>query len=136
MYGTDLSGAGLYTISKADATFSLVALFTAQGSGTSGSFTDLTFALDGQLYGMNTTEIYEINKATAVYNPIFFPIEDALGNPVTVAGHFAAVPEPTAVTALGCAVAVAGLSLREATRRRRQRPTAAAARSHCVSGRP
>ncbi len=117
MYGTDISGQQLYTINKADATWSSVALFTAQGSGDSGFFTDITFTLDGQLYGMNTTAIYEIDKATAVYNPTFFPIEDSLGNPVTVAGHFAAVPEPTAVATLGCAVAVVGWSLRGAARR-------------------
>jgi len=66
MYGTDTNGAGLYTINKANASWAQIASFTAQGSGTFGSFTDLTFTLDGQLYGMNTTAIYEIDKATAV----------------------------------------------------------------------
>jgi hypothetical protein len=95
MYGTDLQGLGLFTIDKTNASWSQIANFTAAGTGTAGSFTDLTFTLDGQLYGMNTTAIYEINKATAVFNPTFFPIEDSSGNPVTVSGHFAAVPEPT-----------------------------------------
>ena len=112
MYGTGVSGGTLYTINKTNAAWSSIANFTAAGTGTLGSFTDITFTLDGQLYGMNTTAIYEINKATAVYDPTFFRIEDSGGNPVTVAGHFAAVPEPgTAILVAVAAAGVAGLAL-------------------------
>jgi len=63
---------------------------------------------------MTTTAIYEINKATAVFNPIFFPIEDSNGNPVTVSGHFAAVPEPATLILTAIAVgAAAGVRLRQ-----------------------
>jgi hypothetical protein len=130
MYGTDLNGLALYTIDKTNAAWSIISGFTAAGTGTGGAFTDLTFTLDGQLYGMTTTAIYEINKATAVFNPIFFPIEDSNGTPVTVSGHFAAVPEPATLILIAIAVgAAAGVRLR-------QRLAAAAARSHLVSGRP
>jgi hypothetical protein len=114
MYGTDLNGQALYTIDKTNATWSQISGFTAAGTGTAGSFTDLTFTLDGQLYGMNTTAIFEIDKATAVYNPTFFPIEDSSGNPVTVSGHFAAVPEPATLILTAIAVgAAAGVRLRQ-----------------------
>ncbi|MDA0254476.1 MAG: autotransporter-associated beta strand repeat-containing protein [Planctomycetota bacterium] len=114
MYGTDLNGQALYTIDKTNATWSQISGFTAAGTGTAGSFTDLTFTLDGQLYGMNTTAIFEIDKATAVYNPTFFPIEDSSGNPVTVSGHFAAVPEPATFILTAIAVgAAAGVRLRQ-----------------------
>jgi hypothetical protein len=100
MVGTNLDGNRLYAINKADATWTEIAAFSAQGSGDPGAFTDLTFTLEGQLYGMSTTAIYAIDKTTAVYDPTFFPIEDSQGNPVTVGGHFAAVPEPTTTVLL------------------------------------
>ena len=97
MYGVGNSGGALYTISKSNASFSLVGSFTPQGgSSPFGAFLDITFTPDGQLYGIgqNRNDIYAIDKSTAVYNPAAFVIQDGGGSTVTVAGHFAAVPEP------------------------------------------
>jgi hypothetical protein len=121
MYGTNLDGNRLYAINKADATWTEIAAFSAQGTAAPGAFTDLTFTLDGQLYGMTTTAIYEIDKATAVYNPTMFPIVDSGSTPVTVGGHFAAVPvpEPSAVVLLaaaGCLGAAACIRRRRTVR--------------------
>lgn len=96
MYGVGNNGQALYTISKSNASFSLVASFAAQGTSNPGTFLDITFTPDGQLYGIgqNLNDIYAIDKSTAVYNPAAFFIQDGGGSIVTVAGEFAAVPEP------------------------------------------